>query len=128
MAGPTTTMMQVQREIEMREIKKIMSSSEGGLIADVKPMLCRVGDLVQKPSPVKSENVVTDGMLRSAMPKFGAAPLPYDDVLDISMYSAKEIGNESDHLAEFAGIEHHHASYMKTNSRRNLAASWIGRM
>jgi len=128
MAGPTTTLLQVQREIKMKQIKKMMSSSEGGLHAEGKPMLCRVGDLVQKASPVELENVVTDGMLRSAMPKFGAAPLPYDDVLDISMYSAEEISNESDHLAEFAGIEHHHASYMKTNSRRNLAASWIGRM
>jgi len=42
--------------------------------------------------------VVCDSVLRDAMPRNGPMHLPYQDVLDISMYMDKEITNENDML------------------------------
>ena len=57
----------------------------------------------KKNPPVVAEKeqharVVCDSELRAAMPRNGPMHLPYDDVLDISMYMDQEIANEDNIL------------------------------
>jgi len=128
MAGFTTTLQNVEREKETKQVKKMTDSSEGGFDTKKLPLLCRVGDPVPKVALTTAQNGDSSRVLSNAMPNFGVVPLPYDDVFDISMYSSEEIDNNGDHMAEFAGIDYQYACHMKTNSRRNVAGSWIDTM
>jgi len=70
----------------------------------VKTELCIAKQAIPAPVVVhKSAEFVSDCDLRAAMPQDGQVWLEYDDVLDISMYSHEEIGNEHDHLCTSLG-------------------------
>jgi len=58
------------------------------------------------------------------MPQWGPVPLPYEDVLDISMYSAEEIGDEKDILASFDDVSRAYGTQFRMMSRRQAAATW----
>jgi len=59
------------------------------------------------------DEIVSDSVLRAAMPATGPMPQPYDDVLDISMYSDMEIDNEQDNQACFYGLQNYEISNFK---------------
>ena len=99
-AGPTTTLAQVQLE-----------ASAKAALAD--------GIAASKVQPMQLE--LPEGQVQ--MPMSGPIPLPYDDVFDISMYSAQEIGGDNDVLAAFDEVNHAYISQMKIFSRRQMAAT-----
>ena len=65
----------------------------------------------------------TDAVLRAEMPQWGPMPLPYEDVLDISMYSAEEMCDEEDALASFDDVNRAYGAQLRTMSRRQAAAT-----
>ena len=100
-AGPTTTLAQV----------KLEAAAKATLAA---------GIVVSKVQPMEVEPTAA----QVEMPLLGPMALPYDDVFDISMYTAEEIGNEQDVLASFDEINRAYTLQMRIVSRRQVAATW----
>ena len=99
--GPTTTLEQVKLE------------------ADAKAALA-AATVVSKVQPMQVEPTAA----QVQMPLSGPMALPYDDVFDISMYTAEEIGNEQDVLASFDDINRAYTLQMRIVRRRQVAATW----
>jgi hypothetical protein len=112
-AGPTTTLAQVKVEAAA----KAAAVPAGIVVSPDEPMIVE---------PKASQVVVlaTDAMLRAEMPLSGPMPLDYEDVLDISMYSAQEISDDKDALASFDEVNRSYNLQVRTVSRRQMAATW----
>jgi len=89
---------------------------ECGEFAEPVPCVCVAG--VQSCKTAKAEQSKAPPQ-HSMMPATGPFPLPYDDVLDISMYSAEEISGDTDVLDIFKVLEfeegnsHLHSSHKR---------------
>ena len=70
----------------------------------------------KKLAPGCHDEIVSDSVLRAAMPATGPMPQPYHDVLDISMNSDMEIDNEQDHQACSYGLQNYEMPNFKMTS------------
>ena len=100
--GPLTTVEKVKFEKATKAANALVQKHHAmpmGTTVLVKTELCGL----KKKTPVVEQKehavrAVCDSVLRAAMPRSGPMHLPYNDVLDISMYMEKEITNEYDML------------------------------
>ena len=114
--GPVTNARQVQEEA-MEKAKNPPHPSHMDSVPLKKLIMVKTElSIPKKPAPSCHDEIVSDSVLRAAMPATGPMPQHYDDVLDISMYSDMEIDNEQDHQACFYGLQNYEFPNFKMTS------------